>query len=91
MAVFSKVFVVTPNVNEFALLQESSLALSIQETERKPIQLYGEPVKASWKCVDVEWLEVENEKALPKPDICCLESDIISHAYLDRGSTGGTM
>ncbi|WP_258843680.1 imm11 family protein [Vibrio harveyi] len=69
MAVFSKVFVVTPNVNEFALLQESSLALSIQETERKPIQLYGEPVKASWKCVDVEWLEVENEKALPKPDI----------------------
>ncbi len=49
--------------------KESSLALSIQETERKPIQLYGEPVKASWKRVDVEWLEVENEKALPKPDI----------------------
>ncbi|HHF2986694.1 TPA: DUF1629 domain-containing protein [Vibrio alginolyticus] len=69
MTAFNKVFIVTPNVNDFAMLRESSLEMSLQVTASKPIQLYGEPVKASWKSIDIEWLDVKGEKPLPRPDI----------------------
>ncbi|WP_139817854.1 imm11 family protein [Vibrio harveyi] len=69
MTVFNKVFIVTANANDFAILQESTLEIAIQKTENKPIQLYGASMKENWRCVDVEWLDVEGEKALPKPDI----------------------
>lgn len=69
MTAFNKVFIVTPNVNDFAMLQESPLEMSLQVTASKPIQLYGESVKASWKSIDIEWLDVKGEKPLPRPDI----------------------
>lgn len=69
MTAFNKVFIVTPNVNDFAMLQESPLEMSLQVTASKPIQLYGESVKASWKSIDIEWLDVMGEKPLPRPDI----------------------
>ena len=69
LTAFNKVFIVSPNVNDFAMLQESSLEMSLQVTASKPIQLYGEPVKASWKSIDIEWLDVKGEKPLPRPDI----------------------
>ncbi|GAJ70508.1 hypothetical protein JCM18904_1226 [Vibrio sp. JCM 18904] len=69
MTAFNKVFIVTPNVNDFAMLRESPLEMSLQVTASKPIQLYGESVKASWKSIDIEWLDVKGEKPLPRPDI----------------------
>ncbi|EPE2693814.1 hypothetical protein ACSHDS_000718 [Vibrio alginolyticus] len=69
MTAFNKVFIVTPNVNDFAMLQESPLEMSLQVTASKPIQLYGESVKASWKSIDIEWLDVMGEKPLPRPDM----------------------
>ncbi|EOX4442574.1 hypothetical protein ACKGLS_002350 [Vibrio alginolyticus] len=39
MTAFNKVFIVTPNVNDFAMLQESPLEMSLQVTTSKPIQL----------------------------------------------------
>ncbi|MGF1898219.1 hypothetical protein L4D16_18160 [Vibrio alginolyticus] len=45
MTAFNKVFIVTPNVNDFAMLQESPLEMSLQVTASKPIQLYGSLLK----------------------------------------------
>lgn len=69
MPTFNKVFIVTPNVNDFAVLRESTLEMSLQVTTNEPIQLYGEPIKDEWRNIDIEWLEVSGEKVLPKPDI----------------------
>ncbi|MCG3767658.1 hypothetical protein EXA23_15950 [Vibrio cincinnatiensis] len=69
MTAFNKVFIVTPNANDFAILQESALKMSLQVTANESVQLYGESVKDSWRCIDIEWLEVAGEKTLPKPDI----------------------
>ncbi|HCE3194516.1 hypothetical protein P3551_22220 [Vibrio parahaemolyticus] len=69
MTAFNKVFIVTPNANDFAILQESALEMSLQVTTNEPIQLYGESVKDSWRSIDIEWLDVEGENTLPRPDV----------------------
>ncbi|HGF7375638.1 TPA: DUF1629 domain-containing protein [Vibrio cholerae] len=66
---FSKVYIVTANVNDFAMLQESVLEMSMQVSEDEPLQLYGDSMINHWRTMDVEWLEVEDESSLPKPDI----------------------
>ncbi len=66
---FSKVYIVTANVNDFSMLQESVLEMSLQVSEAEPLQFYGDSLINHWRTVDVGWLQVEGERALPKPDI----------------------
>ncbi|AUL98701.1 imm11 family protein [Vibrio vulnificus] len=75
---FSKVYIVTANVNDFAMLQESVLEMSLQVSEEEPLQFYGDSLINHWRTMDVEWLEVEGEKALPKPDIAAWGATIFA-------------
>lgn len=69
MTTFNRVFIVTTNANEFAILQESNLEMSLQATTHNFPDLNGESLASDWHSIDVGWLEVDGEPTLPKPDI----------------------
>ncbi|CCN73742.1 imm11 family protein [Vibrio nigripulchritudo] len=69
MTTFNRVFIVTTNANEFAILQESNLEMSLQATTNNFLDLNGESLASDWPSIDVGWLEVDGESTLPKPDV----------------------
>lgn len=69
MKTFNRVFLVTANANEFAILQESTLEMSVQATTYELPDFNGKPLASNWHPIDVDWLDVEGEPMLARPDI----------------------
>ena len=69
MGNFSKVFSIAVDANEFLILQESLLELSMQATTDEIIFFDGSSKKASWTKMAVHWVNHRGDEILKVPDI----------------------
>ncbi|GAA3923885.1 imm11 family protein [Litoribacillus peritrichatus] len=73
-----RVFAVTADVNNYLILQETELEMSVQLTTGDLYILDGTPKIKDWEAVHVDWLIVPGETGLTVPDIAAWGATIFA-------------